>query len=87
MKIVDLSADELFLLYQEYISDPDLESIKDNAFCLIENENDVLAGADYLYDDFLSWLQNKEEFTDDEVSIFINVHGDYIYENIVAGLS
>lgn len=87
MKIVDLSPDELFLLYQEYISDPDFESIRDNAFCLIENDNDVLVGADYLYDDFLSWLQLKEEFTDDEVSIFINVHGDYIYENIVAGLS
>lgn len=87
MKIVDLSPDELFLLYQEYISDPDFESIRDNAFCLIENDNDVLVGADYLYNDFLSWLQLKEEFTDDEVSIFINVHGDYIYENIVAGLS
>lgn len=87
MKIVDLSQDELFLLYQEYISDPDFESIRDNAFCLIENDNDVLVGADYLYDDFLSWLQIREEFTDDEVSVFINVHGDYIYENIVAGLS
>lgn len=87
MKILDLTSDELFLLYQEYISEPELESIKDNAFCMIENENDVLAGADYLYDDFLSWLQVRENFTDDEISIFINIHGDYIYENIVAGLS
>lgn len=88
MKILDLKDDDLFCLYQDYISDEEFESIRDNAFCMIENhDNDVLIGADYLYDDFLSWLQQREDFTDDEVSIFINVHGDYIYENIVAGLS
>lgn len=87
MQIFDLKPNDLSLLYKEYISDPDLESIKDNAFCLIENEDNILSGVDYLYNDFLSWLQKKEDFTDEEVSIFINIHGDYIYQNIVSFLS
>ena len=87
MKILDLTKEELSDLYEDYISEPAFESIRDNACCLIENNDDVLSGADYLYDDFLSWLQKREEFTDDEVSIFINIHGDDIYEKLVAGLS
>lgn len=87
MKIVDLTTDELFCLYNEYNSDPDFESIRDNAFCIIENEKNSLSGIDYLYNDFLLWLKAKESFTDDEVSVFINVHGDYIYGNIVNELS
>ena len=63
MKILDLKDDDLFCLYQEYISDEEFESIRDNAFCMIENhDSDVLVGADYLYDDFLSWLQQREKF-------------------------
>lgn len=87
MKILDLTQEDLSDLYNDYISEPEFESIRDNAFCLIENNEDVLSGADYLYEDFLAWLQDRENFTDDEVSIFINIHGDYFYENIVAGLN
>lgn len=87
MKILDLKDDDLFCLYNDYTSDPDSESIRDNAFCLIENENNTLSGVDYLYNDFLTWLKNRESFTDDEVSIFVNVHGDYIYKNMVNELS
>lgn len=87
MKILDLSSDELFLLYQDYIHENATESIKDNAFCIIENEDNVLAGADYLYNDFLLWLKQKENFLDDEVSMFITLHGDYIYNNIVSELT
>lgn len=87
MKILDLTQEDLSDLYNDYISEPDFESIRDNAFCLIENNDDVLSGADYLYEDFLSWLQDRENFTDDEISIFINIHGDYFYESIVAGLN
>lgn len=87
MKIVDLTNDELFCLYNEYNSESGFESIRDNAFCMIENENDSLAGIDYLYNDFLLWLKLREDFTDDEVSVFITVHGDYIHQNIVNELS
>lgn len=86
MQILDLKNTELSDLYQDYINDPEFESIRDNACCLVENDDNILSGADYLYEDFLSWLQEREEFTDDEVSIFINVHGDYIYSNLVSGL-
>lgn len=87
MKIYDIKNDELFCLYNDYIEEENTASIYDNACCIIENENDTLSGADYLYADFLSWLQKKQSFTDDEVGIFVNVHGDYIYGNIVNSLT
>ena len=82
MKILDLTPDELFNVYNDFILDPDTDSIRDNAKAIAENESGE-EGVDYLYNDFMLWLQKRENFTDDEVSIFITVHGDYIYGNII----